>query len=228
MPPPIRLLIVDDHKLIREGIRAVMQFQSEFKVVGEANDGEEAVALARTLQPDVILMDLVLPRRSGVEAIAQIRAENPAARILVLSSFAEDARIKAALQAGALGYLLKDSDPEELLHAIRQVYQGEYALHPEVTRRLVHELHTLAETAAAPPAASKVNALTEREREVLRLAAQGCTNKSIAQRLSITEATVRSHMSSLLNKLSLESRTQAVLLALHAGLGQPPASPPPP
>lgn len=207
----IRVLIADDHPVVREGLRGLISFKPGFEVVGEAEDGFEAVLLAKTLQPDVILMDLEMPRQSGLEAIKAIRADNPQARILILTSFTEDAKIFASLEAGALGYLLKDSSPQELLRAIRDVHQGELSLHPTVARKMLQQHPPTVSTPAN-------NSLTERELEVLKLVAQGLDNKEIAARLVISEPTVRTHITNILTKLNLTSRTQAVLYALRQGI----------
>ncbi|HEX2988211.1 MAG TPA: response regulator transcription factor [Chloroflexota bacterium] len=208
----IRVLVVDDHAIVRRGIGALLENKSDIHVVGEAADGQEAVAQVEKLRPDVVLMDLVMPRMDGIEAIRQIAAHHPEARILVLTSFAADDKLFPALKAGALGYLLKDSAPEELVDAIRRVYHGESSLHPAVARKVLHEL-THPSHHPAPG-----EALTDRELEVLRLVARGLGTQEIAERLVITEATARSHVSNLLGKLQLSSRTQAVLYALREGL----------
>ncbi len=209
---PIRVLIADDHAVVREGLKALIETEPGLEVVGEAADGEEAVFKVRLLKPDVILMDLVMPRKDGIEAIKEIKQDDPEARILVLTSFAEDKRIISAIKAGALGYLLKDASPEELLRAIRDVYRGESSLHPTVAHRLIEEVR-------GPSSSEKpLESLTEREIEVLRLVAQGLSNRQIAKKLFISERTVRTHVSNILRKLHLESRTQAALYALREGL----------
>lgn len=207
----IRILIADDHAVVREGLKALIDTEAGLEVVGEAADGEEAAFKARLLKPDVILMDLVMPRKDGIEATREIKQDDPEARILVLTSFAEDQRIMSAIKAGALGYLLKDSSPQELLRAIRDVYRGESSLHPAVAHKLIEEVR-------GPAEASGVELLTEREIEVLRLVAQGLSNRQIAKKLFISERTVRTHVSNILRKLHLESRTQAALYALREGL----------
>jgi NarL family two-component system response regulator LiaR len=212
MPQPIRILITDDHAIVREGLRALITVKPDMELVGEATDGDEAVHKARSLRPDVILMDLVMPRKNGIEAIEEIKRENPDARILVLTSFAEDDQVLSAIKAGALGYLLKDSSPQELIEAIRCVYRGESSLHPAVARKLIlgfgHQQN-------AKPG---VTALTEREMEVLKLVARGLSNQVVAEQLHIGEGTARFHVSNILSKLQLENRTQAVLYALREGL----------
>lgn len=207
----IRVLIADDHAVVREGLKGLINSEPDMMVVGEAVDGMEAVAKARELQPDVVLMDLMMPRQNGLDAIREIKREDPAARILVLTSFAEDDMVFPAIKRGALGYLLKDSFPGELLNAIRDVDRGESALHPAVARKLIRELNQPSQGAAA-------DALTEREVEVLRFVAQGLPNDGIAGRLVISERTVRTHVSNILSKLHLTNRTQAALYALKEGL----------
>jgi two-component system, NarL family, response regulator LiaR len=212
MAQVINILIADDHPIVREGLRALLSGKPDMALVGEARDGDEAVAKARSLRPDVILMDLVMPRKNGIEAIREIRQENAQARILVLSTFSEDERIIAAIKGGALGYLLKDSSPQELIEAIRCVHRGESSLHPAVARKLI--LAYGKEQRVAPAA----TALTEREAEVLKLVARGLSNHAIAERLFVGEGTVRFHVSNILGKLQLENRTQAVLYALREGM----------
>jgi NarL family two-component system response regulator LiaR len=212
MTETIRVLICDDHQVVRQGIRAFLSTRSGIAVVAEASDGAEAITLARQLRPDVILMDLLMPNVDGIEAVRQIRAEQPDARILVLTSFATDDQVFPAIKAGALGYLLKDSSPTELVEAISQVYRGESSLHPSVARKLLQEL------SRPPKQEPTVDPLTEREVEVLRLVAQGRSNQEIANELVVSEGTVRTHVSSILSKLHLASRTQAALYALRTGL----------
>lgn len=207
----IRVLIADDHPVVREGLRGLISFKPGLEVVGEAEDGIEAVLQARLLQPDVILMDLEMPRKHGLEAIKEIRQANPQARILVLTSFTEDQKIFDALEAGALGCLLKDSAPQELIRAIRDVFQGELALHPAIARKMLHRQAQPAQTLPEEP-------LTEREIDVLRLMAKGLSNQEIAASLVVTTPTVRSHVTSILSKLNLSNRTQAVLYALRQGI----------
>ncbi len=209
---PISVLIADDHAVVREGVRALIASEPGLEVVGEAADGIEAVQQARLLQPDVILLDLVMPRQGGLEAIGEIKKENPAARILVLTSFAEDDKVFPAIKTGALGYLLKDSSPQELLRAIRQVYQGESSLHPTIARKLIREL---SQSSDLPPTEEP---LTKREVEVLQLVAKGLSNQEISKKLFINERTTRTHVSNILDKLHLANRTQAALYALREGL----------
>lgn len=209
---PIRLLIADDHAVVREGIRSLVSIEPGYEIVGEAADGLEAVQKARTLSPDVILLDMVMPRQDGLATIIEIKKENPNARILVLTSFADDDKILPAIKAGALGYLLKDTSPEELLQAIRNVYQGQTSLHPTIARKLIDELNRPPDLPPTP------EPLTEREVEVLKLVAQGLSNEEIAEALTISEGTVGKHVSNILNKLHLANRTQMALYALRKGL----------
>jgi len=212
MTKMIRVLVVDDHVVVRQGIRALLATETDIEVVGEAENGREAVAEAEGLQPDVILMDLVMPEMDGSEAIGRITARQPEARILVLTSFAADDKVFPAIKAGALGYLLKDSSPEDLVAAIHQVHQGESSLHPTIARKLLQEL------SQPPDKPPTLEPLTEREMEVLKLVAQGRSNQEIAEALVISEATARTHVSNILHKLHLASRTQAALYALREGL----------
>jgi len=208
----IGVLVADDHTIVRKGICALLATEPGIEVVGEAHDGQDAVVEAQRLRPDVILMDLVMPGVDGLEAIRRILACQPGARILVLTSFAGDDKVFPAVRAGALGYLLKDSGPQDLVRAIHQVYRGESWLHPTIARRLLQELASPTEHMPGR------DPLTERELEVLRLVAHGHSNHEIAQRLTISEATVRTHVSNILFKVGLSSRTQAALYALRHGL----------
>lgn len=212
MSETIRILVTDDHPVVRRGLCGLIRTEPGMEVVGEAADGVEAVSQARLLQPDVILLDMVMPNMNGVEAIREIKTENPDARILVLTSFAEDEHVFPAMKAGALGYLLKDSSPQELLRAIRDVYRGESSLHPTVAHKLIRELYQSPDLSLTDPP------LTERELGVLRLVAQGKTNQQVAKKLFIGERTVGNHVSTILRKLHLANRTQAALYALRKGL----------
>jgi NarL family two-component system response regulator LiaR len=208
----IRILIADDHAIVREGLRTLITAKPGLELVGEAADGNEAVSLARALQPDVILLDMIMPQKDGLEAIREIKAEKPEARILVLTSFSDEDKVFAAIKAGALGYLLKDSSPQQLLQAIQDVYRGQSSLHPTIALKLIRELN---QPPDLPPTEEP---LTEREVETLRLVAQGLTNQEIAEKLSISERTVGKHVSNILEKLHLANRTQAALYALRKGL----------
>ena len=212
MTGTIRVLIAEDHAVVREGLRLLISSEVGMEVVGQAADGAEAVQLNRSLQPDVILLDLVMPRKNGIEAIDEIKQGFPEARILVLTSFAEDDKVFPAIKAGAQGYLLKDSSPQELLQGIRDTYQGEISLHPVIARKLFREINRPSELPLAE------EPLTVREMEVLKLIAQGLSNQSIAEKLVISERTVRTHVGHILHKLHLANRTQAALYALREGL----------
>jgi len=212
MTAAIRVLIVDDHEIVRKGIRALLAIKRDIQVVGEAKDGAEAVKLAEALRPDVILMDLMMPKMNGIQATREITAGTSGARVLVLTSFAADEHIFPAIKAGALGYLLKDSGAQELVQAIRQVFRGEPSLDPAVARKVLAELSTPPQKPLTP------DPLTARELEILRLVAQGKSNREIADCLVIAEETVHTHVSNVLNKLHLASRTQAALYALKEGI----------
>lgn len=212
--PAIRVLIVDDHGIVRKGTRALLDRIPDFVVVGEAANGKEAVAQAKSLQPDVILMDLMMPEMDGIEAIGLITASQPDIHILALTSFAADDKLFPAIKAGALGYMLKDADPEELIRAIHQVHRGEPSLHPSIARKVLQEF---GRPPAAPPSPDP-DPLTERELEVLQLVAQGLTNQQMAEQLSVAEVTIRTHVSNILSKLHLANRVQATLYALREGL----------
>jgi two-component system, NarL family, response regulator LiaR len=209
----IRVLIADDHAVVRQGLRTFLALQEEIEVVGEAADGEEAVEAAGRLAPDVALVDLVMPRLDGIGAIRRIRELSPGTRVIVLTSFADEDKMLPAVRAGAAGYLLKDVQPQELVRAIRTVHGGEALLHPSVVAALIEEV-----TDGGPRPAA---ALTEREREVLVLIARGLANKAIAFELGVAEKTVKAHVSSILAKLGLSDRTQAALYAVREGLVEP-------
>jgi len=212
MTENIHILIAGDHAIVREGLRTLIDAKPGMELVGEARDGVEAVTMASTLHPDVILMDMVMPRKDGLAAIKDIIQENSEARILVLTSFDDDDRVFSAIKAGALGYLLKDSSPQQLLEAIRDVYHGRSSLHPTIALKVIRELN---QPSDLPPTEEP---LTEREAETLRLIAQGLSNQDIAEQLTISERTVGKHVSNILDKLHLANRTQAALYALRHGL----------
>ena len=212
MTQNIRVLIVDDHTIVRKGIRALLTEIADIEVVGEAADGQEAVAQAVRLCPDVILMDLAMPRMDGIEATRQIKAQQPESRILVMTSFATDDKVLPAIKAGAMGYLLKESAPRDMVQAIHQIYRGESSLHPVIARKVLEEI------AQPLNGAATVDPLTEREVTVLRLVAQGLGNQDIAEKLHIGVPTVRTHVSNIMGKLYLANRVQATLYALREGL----------
>ena len=211
MAKPIAVLIVDDHSVVREGLRAFLQLQDGIEVAGEAGDGEDALEQALALRPDVILMDLVMPNLDGVAAMRELRARVPESRVIVLTSFLDDERLLPAVQAGAAGYLLKNSEPAELVRAIRAAHGGETIIDPTVASRLVQAIADGRRSAAD-------QALTGREREVLELIARGRSNKRIAFELGISEKTVKTHVGHVLAKLGVSDRTQAALLAVREGL----------
>lgn len=211
---PIRVLLVDDHAVVRKGLRALLEHESRVEVIGEAEDGEQALQATERLRPDVILMDLEMPVVGGIDATRQITSAHPELKVVVLTSHALEEDVFPALKAGAIGYLLKHSAPEEVLQAIHQAYLGETVLHPAVARMVLQELHRPAHSNSAVT----TDPLSERELDVLRLIARGMSNHDIAETLIVGEATVRSHVSSILRKLQLASRTQAALYALREGL----------
>jgi DNA-binding NarL/FixJ family response regulator len=205
---PIRILIADDHSVVRQGLRMFLQLDSELDVVGEASDGAEARRLAGELAPDVVLMDLLMPVMDGIAATEAIRQALPDTEVIALTSVLEDASVVAAVKAGAIGYLLKDTKADDLCRAIKAAAAGQVQLSPEAAARLVREVR----------APERPEALTERETDVLRLLAEGKANKEIAQALAIGEKTVKTHVSSILSKLGVQSRTQAALYAAQIGL----------
>ena len=222
---PIRVLLVDDHAIVRDGIRSLLTTEPDIQVIGEAGNGRVGVRLAQQLQPDIILMDLVMPEVDGIEATRRIMVGQPQARILVLTSFDAEEKVFPAIKAGAMGYLLKNSDSADLIRAIHQVHRGESSLDPKIARKVLREMR--AEPRPEPDTApdATVEPLTEREVEVLKLVAQGLSNEEIAQRLVVSERTVRTHVSNILGKLHLANRTQATLYALREGLASLDRSP---
>ena len=213
MSEPITILLVDDHALVREGARAFLEAQMDFVVVGSVSSGGEAVLLAADLAPDVVLMDLVMPSMDGIEATRRLKLHSPRSQVIVLTSYHDDEHIFPAIRAGALSYLLKDVLLPELANAVRKAAIGEPVMHPHVAARIAQELKSLPETDRAQYAQ-----LSEREREVLRLIAEGSPNSEIARRLVISEKTVKSHVSNILSKLHLLDRTQAAVFAWREGL----------
>ena len=213
MTKNIRIIVVDDHPVVRKGIVAMLETEPGLEIIAECASGKEAIEKVLALKPDVTLMDLVMPEVDGVEAIRQITAEEPSARILVLTSFSSEDQVISSINAGAAGYLLKDSDPEDLIQAIRQVHHGESTLHPSAAKFLVARL-----SRPQSEETNKLESLTERELEVLKCLAQGLSNQEIAAVMVISQATVHSHVNKILSKLNVNSRTQAALLALREGL----------
>jgi NarL family two-component system response regulator LiaR len=209
---PIRILIADDHQLVRQGLMALLSVKPGIEVVGQAADGVEAVELANSLEPDIILLDLLMPNKDGIETTREIKADDPDARILIITSFAEDENVYQAIKAGALGYLLKDSSPQELMQAIHDVCGGRLSLHPNIALKLIEELNRPTDIKPTE------DPLTEREVEVLKLVAKGRSNQEIAEKLVVSERTVGAHVSNILSKLHLANRTQAALFALRTGL----------
>ncbi len=214
--PKIKVLLVDDHAVVRQGLRTFLELQDDMMIAGEAANGLEAIEQAKQAQPDIVLLDLMMPKMGGVEATPHIIAASPRARVIILTSFGEDDQVIPAIRAGAQGYLLKDIPPRELVQAVREAYQGKAQLHPDAAQKLMTAV-------AAPPAApsSPESDLTERELEVLRLIARGLNNQQIAQQLTISEKTVKTHVSNILGKLHVDDRTQAAIYALKKGLGAP-------
>jgi two-component system, NarL family, response regulator LiaR len=216
MSEKIRVMIADDHAVVRQGLTTFLELQDDIEIVAQASDGEEAARAAERTKPDVALMDLMMPRLDGIEAIARIAKASPSTRVIVLTSFADDDRIFAAIRAGAAGYLMKDVSPQDLAKAVRMVHAGEPILHPSVARRLMEEVGR-----PAPDAMPPGEHLTDRELDVIRLIARGRSNKEIAQDLVLSEKTVKTHVSNILQKLHLSDRTQAALYAVRQGIAEP-------
>lgn len=219
----IRVLIVDDHAVVRQGLRTFLELQDDpsnlpIQVVGEAGNGLEAVELASRTQPDIVLLDLVMPEMDGIQATPRIIASSPHTRVIILTSFGEEDKVIPAIRAGAQGYLLKDIPPDELVQAVRDAHRGRVQLHPDVARKLMSTLAGKGESPIGPAQKPSVDELTERELEVLRLIARGMNNREIAEKMVISEKTVKTHVSSILGKLHLEDRTQAAIYALRHGL----------
>jgi len=210
---PVRILLVDDHAIVREGLRALLDDVNGMRIVGEATNGDEAVELAARLQPNLVLMDLKMPGLPAPDAIRTIRARNPAIQVLMLTSYAEDQQVQKVISAGALGYVLKDVAKAELLRAMATVARGEPWLHAEAQRLLVQRMRK-------PSEVNPLELLTDRERSVLKLLAQGQSNRTIGKTLQLTEGTVKGYVSNILAKLKLEDRTQAALLAVKLGIDQ--------
>ncbi len=206
----IKVLIVDDHQVVRQGLRTFLELVDDIAMIGEAEDGQRAVEMVRLLQPDVVLMDLVMPLMDGITATEQIHALGLPAKVIALTSFSEDDMVFPAIQAGAASYLLKDVSPDDLVDAIRAVHHGEARLHPDIARKLMQQVSQM----RAAPQESSIDELTPREREVIRLVALGRSNREIAQELFISEKTVKTHISHLLGKLHLEHRTQLAIYAI--------------
>jgi two-component system, NarL family, response regulator LiaR len=217
MTDRIKVLIVDDHQVVRQGLRTFLELHEDIDVVGEAGDGVEAVERVRQLCPDIVLMDLVMPRMDGITATRQIKTLGTGAKVIALTSFTEDDKVFPAIQAGASSYLLKDVSPDNLVEAIRAVQLGEARLHPNIARKLMEQVAHQ----AGPKPLGLAEDLTERERDVIRLVAKGQSNQSIAQELVISEKTVKTHVSNILNKLSLDDRTQLAIFAIKNGLVDP-------
>jgi DNA-binding NarL/FixJ family response regulator len=215
----IRVLIADDQALVRSGFRLILETRADIEVVGEAEDGRQAIALARELDPDVILMDIRMPDLDGIEATRQIIAAGCDTRVLVLTTFDLDEYVYAAIRAGASGFLLKDVRPSDLIEAIRLIAEGNALLGPTVTRRLLDRFANADPDGRPDPAI--IASLTEREREILHLVASGLSNAELAQRLYLSETTIKTHVSSVLRKLGVRDRVQAVIVAYNAGLVQP-------
>jgi two-component system, NarL family, response regulator LiaR len=213
MDVPIRVVLVDDHTVVRQGLKAFLATENDIEVVGEASNGREAVDQVGKLQPDVVLMDLVMPELDGIGATAAIKQQWPGVDVIAMTSFIEDEKVFGAMRAGAGGYVLKDADPDDVVKAIRSAAAGEVHLDPRVARRLMEELNPHKQKASTPQ-----EALSEREVEVLKLVAKGYSNQMVAEQLIISPKTAKTHVSNILSKLGLASRTQAAVYALKVGL----------
>jgi two-component system, NarL family, response regulator LiaR len=214
----IKVLIVDDHQVVRQGLRTFLELHEDIAVIGEAEDGLKAIEMVQELQPDIILMDLVMPMMDGISATQKIHASGSPAKIIALTSFSEDDKVFPAIQAGASSYLLKDVSPDDLIDAIRAVHLGEARLHPDITRKLMEQVSQLKSSSQETP----MENLTARELEVVRLVAMGRNNREIAQELFISEKTVKTHISNILGKLNLEHRTQLAIYAIKNNLVEVP------
>jgi len=208
----IRILIADDHEIVRDGLAALISAETGMEVVGMAGDGLEAVEKVKELKPDIVLIDLIMPHMDGVQATAEIEKIDPDAKILILTSFAENHQVFSAIQSGAIGYLMKDTSSEELIKAIHDTYENKPVLQPEIAMKLMQNLQNRENQSASP------KALTEREVEILQYVALGMTNNEIADKLVLSERTVRTHLTNILSKLGLSNRTQAALYALKEGI----------
>lgn len=217
----IRVLIVDDHAMVRQGLRTFLELQDgselPIEVAGEAENGVKAVELSKQTQPDIVLLDLVMPEMDGLQATPKILEASPNSRVIILTSFGEEDKVLPAIRAGAQGYLLKDIPPQELVQAVREAYLGKVQLHPDIAKKLMSAV-AAKESPSATPADNSESGLTEREREVLGLIANGMNNRDIAAKLVISEKTVKTHVSNILAKLNLDDRTQAAVYALRRGI----------
>jgi len=212
----IKVLIVDDHKVVRQGLRTFLELQADVTVVGEADDGQTAVEMVRELHPNVVLMDLVMPRLDGISATRQVKALGTDVKVIALTSFTEDDKVFPAIQAGASSYLLKDVSPDDLVDAIRAAHRGETRLHPDIARKLMEQVTKQAPSRHEP----YMEEVTDREKDVVRLVAQGRSNQQIASELFISEKTVKTHISNILNKLQLQDRTQLAIYAIKSGMAR--------
>ena len=214
MSSKIRVFLADDHDVVRHGLQALIESEEDMEIVGTAKNGEEAVQRVPIYQPDVILLDMKMPVKTGLEALVEIKAHDPESRVMMLTSFSDDATIFAAIKAGALGYLLKDAQGSELIQAIRNTYAGKAALSPEIALKVIHDINKPPQ----PDTPMTADPLTGREEEILRYVARGLSNQEIADTLVVSERTVRTHLSNILGKLHLANRTQATLYALREGI----------